>query len=131
MISLLKTFLASTLVVFTFSSLSHASGSYGGSGSYNNRTVKNVDQNYENGKAIYTGRKTGVEKFKYCVDVEGELKPLRRSSLQNYKRADAQVFADSLYDCDSPDKKIVNQLSRGDMLYVLYYLNKRFKLYLS
>ncbi len=110
-----------------------ASGSYGGgSGSYNQpRPAKQIDQTYEIGKSIYSGRKSSAGKLKYCLDVDGKLTPLKRSSVKAHKRSTYNDFSQHLINCEAPETKIAEQLTRDEMLYVLYYLNKRYKLYLG
>ena len=110
-----------------------SSGSYGGgTSSYNrDRPVRQVDQNYEAGKAIFTGRKSSAGKLDYCVAVDGELKKIKRSSLKDYKRTSYDEVANNLFDCNEPETKIAEKITRDELLYVLYYLNKRFRLYLG
>jgi len=93
-----------------------------------------VDQNYEQGKAIFNGRLAGTSKISYCIkdqNADGELVPVKRKSLKSYKRSSYQTISENLYNCDSPDTRIIDELKRDDYLYVLYYLNKRYNLALK
>ena len=122
------------LVMFLQSSLSFASGGYsGGGGSFNNRSVtpapaRQIDQTYETGKAIFTGRAKGEPSLEYCIAVEGEKVPVKRKSIRSYKKSTYNDFANGLYRCDEPDTLIADSLTRDSLLYVVYYLNKRHKL---
>jgi len=127
-IQLLSTVFISTLALSIGNV--HASGSYGGSRSYD-LPERKVDQTYEVGKSIYTGRRSGSPKLKYCISVENELSPVKRSSLKTYKNDTVQNFTDNLFECDKPDTKIASELSRDEFLYVVYYLNKRYRLNLK
>jgi len=89
-----------------------------------------VDQFYEFGKAVYRGKVGNLGKIKYCVaqpdsDVGGKL---RGKTVKPYKSGDANDFANRLYDCDNPDSRIVDLLPKQEMVAVLYYLNKRYKM---
>ena len=122
------------LILLTAWSLpAFSSGSYGGgTSSYNrDRPVRQVDHNYETGKAIFTGRQSSAGKLDYCVAVDGELKQIRRSSLKSYKRTSYDEVANNLFVCNEPEIKIAEKITQDELLYVLYYLNKRFRLYLG
>ena len=128
--------LSTFLLALSQAPLSQASGgggySGGGGGSYNNTVrSKPVDQNYEVGKAIYKGRQAGEPSLQYCVLADGEKVPLKRKSLKAYKNASYDTFANSLFQCDQPEKLVADGLSRDSLLYVLYYLNKRHNLKLK
>lgn len=118
-------------------SLSFASGGggySGGGGGFSNSTSASrrvVDPSYETGKAIYKGRQAGEPTLQYCVLADGEKVPLKRKSLKAYKNATYDTFANSLFQCDQPDKLVAEGLTRDSLLYVLYYLNKRHKLALK
>ncbi len=109
-----------------------ASGSYGGGGgggSFNNTPQqRQVDPVYEQGKAIYRGRKSGEPSLNYCVVSEGEKVPVKRSSIRSYKKTSYQELAQNLYNCDNPESLVADELTRDSLLYVLYYLNKRHRL---
>ena len=82
----------------------HASGT----GGYGSAPIqqRQVDRDYEHGKAIYNGRAGAGKKYAYCVELDGEKVPLKRKSLKSFKKGSAQAFATALYDCDRPDQKI-------------------------
>jgi len=112
-------------------------GGYGGGGGGFGGSVPQkrvVDQNYEQGKAIYTGRAVGSSKISYCVkerSEEGKLVPVKSKSIKAYKRTTYQELADNLYNCDEPESLVSSELKRDDYLYVMYYLNKRYRLALK
>ena len=101
-------------------------GGFGGGG-FQSRQPK-VDQTYEVGKAIFTGRAQGEPSLEYCIAVDGEKVPLKRKTVKTYKKATYNDFAKGLYRCDEPEKLIAESLTRDSLLYVVYYLNKRHKL---
>ena len=123
------------LVVFTLGSLpSYASGGIGGggfSGSGAPQTPvrkREVDEPYEYGKAVFFGRLPGAQRTKYCVLVEGKPKKLKRSTLKPFKGGSRLELANAMYDCDNPDRLALGLVEKKQIPYVLYYLNKRFKL---
>ncbi len=120
-----------TLLLSILSSTVMASGSYGGGRSYDRSEPKQIDQTYETGKALFKGRGSSAGKLNYCISVGDELLPVKRSSLQNYKNSSYNDVANQLFNCDQPDTKIAEQLTKDELLYVMYYLNKRFKLKLG
>ncbi len=131
------TFLASVLLL-TQASISMASGGYSGgssAGGFGNssssRPARQVDQTYEVGKAIFKGRQAGEPSLQYCVVADGEKVPLKRSTVKGYKNTTYDNLANSLYQCDQPEKLVAQGLTRDSLLYVLYYLNKRHKLKLK
>jgi len=109
------------------SSVSFASGG-GGGGGFTPAPQRKVDQTYEVGKAIFTGRAKGEPSLEYCIAVDGEKVPVKRKSIKAYKEATYNDFARGLYNCDEPDKLVADSLTRDSLLYVVYYLNKRHKL---
>lgn len=122
--------LAVAIATIFFSSMATASGG-SGSGNFNRAPVKQIDESYEYGKSIFLGRKAGFEKFSYCVDVGGERLPLKRKSLAKFKKTSFSEVAAALYDCDTPTTKIADEIAIQDFQFVLYYLNKRFRLALN
>jgi len=128
------------ILTLSFSTFAYASGGGGGGGggggfgggTYNRSAPpRQVDQSYEYGKAIYQGRQQGFKKIAYCLDIDGEKVPLKSRTIKHFKRTPINDFANSLYDCNAPDQRVRDQLSRDKLQYVLYYLNKRYKLSLS
>ncbi len=122
-----------SLAMLAQSSFSFASGGYSGGGGSFSRSPsaapqRQVDQTYEVGKAIFTGRAKGEPSLEYCIEVEGEKIPLKRKSVKSYRKATYNEFAKGLYRCDEPDTLIAESLTRDSLLYVVYYLNKRHRL---
>lgn len=133
----IKTVAVSFAALVTFSAVSSAfasgGGGFGGGGSYGGSnpasTARPVDQTYETGKAIFKGRKRGEPKLSYCVLADdGNKIPVKRKSLKPFKGTSYNELANNLFDCEQPDKRINEVLSRDSFLYVVYYLNKRHKL---
>jgi hypothetical protein len=125
--------IVASIAVLVQPSVSFASGGYSGGGGFGNGGSRSsqqrpVDQNYEVGKAIYTGRAKGEPSLEYCIVVNGEKLPVKRRSIKTYKNATYTDFASNLYRCDQPEKRIADSLTRDSLLYVVYYLNKRHKL---
>lgn len=124
--------LIASVALLVQSSASLASGGFSGGGfskgGARSQQQRQVDQNYEVGKAIYLGRAKGEPSLEYCIAVGEEKKPLRRKSLKTFKQSTYTDFAGSLYRCDEPEKLIADSLTRDSMLYLVYYLNKRHKL---
>ena len=117
---------------------SYASGTiYGGGSSYDSRAApKVVDQRYEQGKALVTGKAKAYKKIKLCVqhkDKKGNLIASKPKSkyLKSYKGQPVSVLAKKLVQCDNLEVKILDYLSRDEAITALYYLNKRFNLRLK
>jgi len=90
-----------------------------------------VDQSYETGKAIYTGRKTNIPKISYCLKEGEQIVALKRKTIKQHKKGSYSALAASLIDCDQPTVSLKEQLGSQDFLFVLYYLDKRYKLKLE
>ena len=132
---------ALTLFTLAFSSSVLASGGGGGGGGgggFSSRSTGSystpqrvVDQDYEIGKAIFTGRQTGVEKIAYCIKIEDQLTPVKRKSIKAFHKSSYENLTANLFDCNQPDTQVLDQIGRDNLLYVMYYLNKRYNLYLG
>ena len=108
------------------------SGGYGGGGGGSfNAPQRQIDTVYEEGKAIYRGRKAGEPSINYCIANEGEILPVKGKTIKAYKKTSYEKLANNLYNCDNPDTLVANELTRDSLLYVLYYLNKRHRLNLK
>jgi len=113
-----------------------ASGSSGGGFSGSTRggpppAPRVVDEVYEFGKALYLGRAPGAKKVNYCVNVDGAPKKLRGRTLRDYKGAKQLDFANALVNCQQPDQLALAGVKKEEIAYVIYYLNKRYKLNLD
>ncbi len=131
-------FLGTLLFTFMVSDIAIASGSsgvYGGGSSRSSGSVgsssSRTDVTYEHGKSIFKGRNRRYGKLKYCIDNGEELEKVKRGTLKPYKSGSAELLADKLYNCEMPEEKISDILSRNDLISMLYYLNKRYKLKLN
>jgi len=89
-----------------------------------------VDQAYESGRAIYTGRKPGAPKLSYCLKSGDEMVELKRKSIKQYKGNSYSGLAAGLFNCET-SLAIKQDLGRDDFIHVLYYLDKRYKLKLQ
>lgn len=114
-----------------FASGGGGGGGFGGGGGSYSQPQRQVDETYEVGKAIFNGRQSGVASISYCV-ASGDVKlPVKSKSLSDYKKTTYDNLSQNLYNCDKPDTLIATELSNDNLLYVLYYLNKRYRLKLS
>jgi len=91
---------------------------------------KHVDVPYEKGKSVFRGRGDN-KKLSYCVTHKGKKVKVTRSSMYSYKQGTYTALSEQLYNCDNLESKIINELPRKDFLYVLYYLNVKYKLNLN
>ena len=132
-----KIFFSATIALASFSVYASGGGGYGGGGGFGGGTGTSfqrpqVDQTFEIGKAIFKGRQSGVPQITYCVASDDGVKlPVKSKSIRPFKKTSYQNLSDNLYNCDVPDTLVSDELSRDNLLYVLYYLNKRYKLSLS
>ncbi len=111
---------------------SGSSGGFsGGGGAPSAPAPRVVDEVYEFGKALYLGRAPGAKKVNYCVNVDGAPKKLRGRTLRDYKGAKQLDFANALVNCQQPDELALAGVKREEIAYVIYYLNKRYRLNLS
>ena len=90
-----------------------------------------IDEEFEKGKGIFLGRNREIGKIKLCVVSGNEQVKLKRKTLTPYKGASVNGFINSLHNCDKPDEVMLERLGRVHMSYLIYYLNKRYKLELT
>lgn len=116
-----------------------ASGSYGSkshgsknhsSKSYGSTQKAEVDQVYEKGKAIYTGRSNGAL-VSYCIMKDGEPVKVDNVSIQQLAGTTYENVGLSLHDCANIAVKMVDVLDDKQLNSVVHYLNKRYKLALE
>lgn len=109
-----------------------ASGSFGRSQQLPERQ-RQVDPLYDQGKAVFKGRVRDYGKLKFCVadPQSGELAKLKGKTVKPFREGDVNDFAASLYNCEMPEQQIAGLLTRDDLVAVVYYLNKRYKLKLA
>lgn len=121
-----------TACCLTLAPLSYASGSYGGTGRISgSNNVRKVDQIYEVGKAIYSGRLKDTAKLDYCVNTGTEIVALSRKTIKPYKKKSRQALFENLYNCDNTEKIVAHELGADKVSYLIYYLGKRYKLKLT
>ena len=122
-----KFFLLMLCVISLISLVAQASGGYReGSSSYKQK--KKVDERYEYGKSIYTGRLNDSKKYRYCVKQDGEFEKITSRNLKSYRNTSFQQLADNLYHCDSEDTLMSSLVKHEKYIFVLYYLSERFRL---
>jgi len=90
-----------------------------------------VDEKFEQGKAIFTGRDGSAKKIRYCVFARGKLLKVKRSTVKKLKKLAVQEFEQSILDCDNPTMSAFKGLDDEQRKLVTYYLNKRFWLRLD
>lgn len=98
------------------------------SGGQHKNSSPSVNQYYEDGKAIYKGRKYGSRRIAYCVNVDGEKKKIRARHLRSFVGGTATKLSANLYDCDAPNTLISQNISPDDFNAVLHYLDARYAL---
>lgn len=132
-LTLMLGLLAATLASGSFASGGGNGGGFigGGASSAGPAPKREADERYEYGKAVYLGRLPDSEKLEYCVLKDGEAKKLKRRTLKPYRGKTLKEFANALYRCDDSTKLALNSLKREQVAFVLYYLNKRYRLKLS
>lgn len=110
---------------------SGSTGDYGGS-SYD-RPAKTIDPVYERGKAIFTGRSQEYRKYAFCIRDNSSSEPqkIKRKNIKAYKNSTYDAVAGELVKCDEPNKAITDVVSRDDVSFLVYYIDKRYKLELS
>lgn len=106
-------------------------GGASGGGNFGTPTPRVVDEVYEFGKAIYLGRTPGSKRVKYCLKVDGKAKKIGSRSLKSWRGRKQVDFANALYNCKQPDKLALQGVAKEEIAYVMYYLNKRYKLALG
>ena len=89
------------------------------------------DERYEYGKALFLGRLPDSPKLSYCVLEDDVAKKLKRRTLKPFRRQSKVTLANALVHCDEPGKLALASLERGQAAFVLYYLDKRYRLKLS
>jgi len=128
-IQTLVSMLLCTACSLTLASISYASGSFSGTGRVSGfGNERKVDQFYEVGKAIYSGRLKDTAKIDYCVDTGTEIVALSRKSIKPYKKKAKQTLFENLYNCDNTEKIVAYELGADKTSYLIYYLDKRYKL---
>ena len=90
---------------------------------------KPVDTRYEYGKTIYQGRAHNLGRINFCINDGENLTPVKASSLRPFKRGSTRNLSSSLYNCDT-NRKVSDTVNSRDLSYVVYYLDKRFRLHL-
>ncbi len=127
--------LVSLFSLCLMSSLAMASGSAGPDvgrafgGSYDR-----TDPVYEQGKAVFKGRIKEYGKVKYCLtsaDAETGVVKIKRKSMKRYKQQSVQVLLKDLRFCEQESGELLQILSREHLQYLVYYLNKRYRLKLT
>ncbi|MEM1231263.1 MAG: hypothetical protein AAGI15_12045 [Pseudomonadota bacterium] len=90
-----------------------------------------IDERYEYGKSVYLGREPGTTRYDYCLQQDGAAEKLKRRTLKPFRGGKAGDFARALVRCDAPEQQVLAALQPEQVRFVLYYLNKRYKLNLQ
>jgi hypothetical protein len=113
-------------------------GSPTGLGGASNRITRSmaiVDKKFQQGKYIYKGKDKKLGRLTWCLKVEGQLVKLNIFNLHKtyrlFRGVATNYFVDSLYLCDRPENKAYDLIGKKNMKHVVYYLDRRFKLYLT
>ena len=127
---------AITSLLITLPLFCYASGTTGDSGSYgqsDSKPTRQIDQVYERGKAIYTGRSKQYRKYKFCIIDKTSQKPVKITSkrLKPFKKTTYQQVANEIVKCDEADKAITSIVHIDDLALIVYYLDKRYRLKLK
>lgn len=126
-------FLAASVLMSLWPIASWASGGISQGIGSNQPPVRQrpVDERYEYGKALYLGRLPESPKIDYCVLVDDEPKKVKRRWLKPYRGETQLALANALVRCEDPSQLALQGLERGQIAFVLYYLNKRYRLKLA
>ncbi|MFK7913157.1 MAG: hypothetical protein AB8B93_04520, partial [Pseudomonadales bacterium] len=109
-----------------------ASGVTGGIGSQQpQHGQRPVDERYEYGKALYLGRLPSAAKISYCVVADDKARKLKRRSLKPFRKKSRLELAQALVHCDSPEQLALQGLEPGQAAFIIYYLDKRYRLKLE
>lgn len=136
----MKKYLYLCIVVFVsalaFTSFTQASGSSALSENKKRSSKvkgQGVDQLYEKGKHLYRGKDKKYKGIKVCLKAGGDTgtSKLSRSSLKKYAKGSALDLAVNLYNCKAEEQQLANVYQGDDLAYLIYYLNKRYKLNLE
>lgn len=93
-----------------------------------------TDPVYEEGKAVFKGRIKEYGKVKYCLasaESETGAVKIKRKSMKRYKKQSVQVLLKDLRFCEQDSGNLLQVLSREHLQYLIYYLNKRYRLKLT
>ena len=131
-----------TVPTFVTSSGLHATlmpgGSPTGLGGASNRNTRSMgvkDKKFTQGKLIYKGMDKKLGKLKWCLKVDSKLVKLNIFNLWKtyklFKGVTTDYFVDNFYVCDEPDNTAYELIGKQNMRRVVYYLDRRFKLYLT
>ena len=119
--------------LFSTAILASGSGGYGGDTRFKN-TPRQTDPVYEHGKAIFKGRSANYKKVKFCLkdDEKAEgFKKIKSRNIKPFKETSYEEISQHIVICDNPEQLARQLLSREDILALIYYLDKRYRLKLS
>lgn len=91
------------------------------------------DPAYERGKALFKGRIKNYRAVQVCLQntETGKLYKLSKSKLKPYRKAKAVKLALRLFNCKKTDQLIAKTYKGNDLAYLVYYLDKRYKLQMN
>ncbi len=121
------------IISSAFASGTRSPGSGGYTSGNSSRPTRSAeDITYEYGKSIFTGRSVRYGRIKFCVpDASNKLSKVKKSTLKLFAGVSVKEFSNNLYDCNSPNQKIMTVLKKADLTALVFYLNKRYKLRLN
>lgn len=125
---------ASLMMFMSAAVFASGSGSYSGGSSAGGGSQKKTDPIYEYGKKLFKGKVKKYSKVKFCLvddTQESGVKSIKGKTIKPFKGQSYQQLAEQLRNCDDGTQTGLSILERDDMLSLLYFLNKRYRLKLS
>jgi len=106
-----------------------------GASNENARPMGTKDPKFQQGRARYKGFDPKLGKLSWCLKVDSQLVKLNIFNLWKtygrFKGVTTDHFVGSFYICDRPEKTAYEFIGKQHMRAIVYYLDKRFKLYLT
>ena len=99
------------------------------------RPMGTKDPKFQQGLSRYKGLDKSLGKLPWCLKVDDQLVKLNIFNVWKtygrFKGVTTNHFVDSLYICDRPEKTAYEFIGKQHMRAIVYYLDRRFKLYLT
>ena len=86
-------------------------------------TAKVVDESFEAGKALLSGRVDGVDPSDFCLSVDGQASPVA-SAIDSFKGGSSDDLLNSMVSCSNPETQISSIVDADSLDSVVHYLNK-------
>lgn len=84
---------------------------------------KMVDQSYEAGKALLSGRVDGIDAADFCLSVDGVATPVA-SAISSFEGGSTDDLISSMVSCVNPETAISSKVDADSLQSVVHYLNK-------